>query len=225
MSSDSEDESTYVPDVTSKVPLDVGRGQEKKKTATGTNPKATGTNQGRSWTPTKQDQRQVQYLDEEEERIPKDHKVVVREGWSNSLMDLGLVYVKDKRSDDGKRTYQGIHLTVFSSSKSRMEQTTIRLACKRADKPSNRLILGVPKLDDSTKAHKNELIKSCKQSHGKCKSRDEGIRRSFNKVLPNEMKHYELTIDGVGNLINSEWQGDKFKQDPCFLKVSKDVVG
>jgi hypothetical protein len=221
--SSSEDESTYVSDVPSKVPLNIGKGQGKKK-ETDTKMKATGANQGRSWTPTKQDQRQMQYI-EEEARIPKDHKMVVREGWSNSLMDVGLVYVKEKRSDDGKRTYQGINLTVFSSSKSRMEGTSIRLATNRADKQSNRLILTVPKLDDSTKKHKKGLIKSQKKSHGKCESRDEGIRRSFNKVLPGEVKHYELIIDGVGNLINSEWQGDKFKQDPCYLKVTRDVVG
>jgi hypothetical protein len=29
----------------------------------------------------------------------------------------------------------------------------------------------------------------------------------------------------VGNLTNREWQGDKFKQDPCYLKLTKDVLG
>jgi hypothetical protein len=43
--------------------------------------------------------------------------------------------------------------------------------------------------------------------------------------LKGDKRRYELTIKGVGNLTNREWQGDKFKQDPCYLKLTKDVLG
>jgi hypothetical protein len=83
----------------------------------------------------------------------------------------------------------------------------------------------MPKLDDGTKKQKNKLIKSCGKSFGECPSRDEGIRRSFNTVVSGEQQFYQLTLQGVGDLNNVEWQGPKSKQDPCYLRVVQDVLG
>jgi gamma-glutamyl:cysteine ligase YbdK (ATP-grasp superfamily) len=102
----------------------------------------------------------------------------------------------------------------------------MRLATERGNKVSNRIILEMPKLEEGTEKLKGKLIKSCAKHHGTCdESRDEGIRRSFSKVLKGDKRRYELTIKCVGNLTNREWQGDKFKQDPCYLKLTKDVLG
>jgi hypothetical protein len=180
---------------------------------------------GRSLTPTRQDQRYSQYR-AQEDTIANGFAVAINEGWSNPVTEVGLVHIKDKRSDDGKRTHQGVCVTVICGSKSRMEQTTIRLATKRLDRRNNCIILGVPKLDESIKKHRNDMIKSFQRVHGKCPSRDEGLRRSFNKVLNgDDMQYFELTLQGVGDLTNSEWQGDKWKHDPCYLKVNRDVLG
>lgn len=219
--SSSDDDSAVSETLT--VPSRVGK--TRKTTATATNQaRARSHTPLRSLTPTKQDQRYKQYR-EEEQLISNEFKFIVTEGWSNPLTGVGLVHIKDKRSDDGNRTHQGINLTILCHSKAKMENITLRLAVDRADKTRNRIILGLPKLDESIKMQKKELIKSCKESHGKCESRDEGFRRSFSKILSNDIQWFELTVIGVGDLTNSEWQGEKFKQDPCFLNVSRDVIG
>jgi len=224
----SDDDSTALSSVPSTVP---SRGASRKNTKkpASANQHQKGRSppirQDRSITPTRQEQRHSQYR-AQELTIANGFAVAINEGWSNAMTEVGMVHVRDKRSDDGKRTYKGVCVTVFCGSKSRMDQTTIRLATRTLDRTNNRIILGVPKLDESIKNHREDLIESFKQFHGKCPSRDEGIRRSFAKVLNGEdMQYYELTLQGVGNLTNSEWQGDKSKNDPCYLKVNRDALG
>lgn len=218
MSSSSEDETevSSVSTKTTKIPTKVG-GRKKK-------PDPVPAKKSRSLTPTKQELRHQQYR-EEEDLISDAFKMDVEEGWSNPVAEIGRADIKDKRSDDGKRTYKGVNLTILTANRSTMDNTTIRLATERGNKVSNRIILELPKQEEATSKMKKALIKSCEEHHGKCESRDEGIRRSFSKVLKGDKRRYELTMKGVGDLTNREWQGDKYKQDPCYLKVSKDVLG
>ena len=161
----------------------------------------------------------------EEDSILPDFKFDIEEGWSNPLVNSGLAIIRDKRSDDNMRTYGGITFLLLFRSKYMMKHTSIRLATERGDKERNRLIVGMPKLDESTLKAKKQLIKNLSDKHGKSISRDEGIRRSLNKVETSDKQYFELTLLGVTALVNSEWQGDGAKRDPCYLKVCRDVLG
>lgn len=185
--------------------------------------------QARSPTPpfaatTRQEQKLMKYRAEEDSILP-DFKFDIEEGWSNPLVNSGLAIIRDKRSDDNMRTYGGITFLLLFRSKYMMKHTSIRLATERGDKERNRLIVGMPKLDESTLKAKKQLIKNLSDKHGKSISRDEGIRRSLNKVETSDKQYFELTLLGVTALVNSEWQGDGAKRDPCYLKVCRDVLG
>lgn len=157
----------------------------------------------------------------EEREITEENQVVINEGWSNTMRDIGMVSIRDKRSDDGKRTYLATTIIVICHNEDELERTSIRLACTGR---GNKLVLTRPSINMLVKYSKDEIIESLEESHGQSFSRDEGINRSFSRVRIEDEDNILLTINGVDQFTNTEWQGGKEKQDPYYLKNRRDVV-
>lgn len=185
----------------------------------------------RKRTPTRRDQTLQQYRSEEE-GIRDDRIYTVEEGWTNSIREIGVLEVKDKRSDDGRRTLQGRTIIKMCPSWRELQDSYFRLGTNG----TNEVVLVRPIVDPLIKNAREELMDELSYRHGMCPSRDEDMMRSMAKVSSKATEDVLLVVDGVKKFTNNEWQGntsnqyslknsrcvifledEKMKKKPCFI--------
>ena len=162
-------------------------------------------------------------LHQEEKEIPHNFHHLVEEGWANSVKEVGIVEIKDKRSDDNTRTLLGRNLMVKRPTMEDLRGTHIRLHTTK----KNCIVLTRPKTSSSMKGAKEAMMDCLEERHGECVSRNEGLNRAFARVSSNEVEHITLQIAGVVELVNTDWQGApaKVKKEGAFyLDNHKDVI-
>ena len=152
-------------------------------------------------TPKTKAERDLAKRTNEENEIPRENIIRLNEGWSTTMRDVGRVDIRDKRSDDGKRTYLGTTVIVMCHNEYELLQTHIRLACTGT---GNKLVLTRPSINTLFKLSKEVIIRKFDESHGESHSRAEGINRSFSRAHIQDTDSILLTIDGVDKLINTE---------------------